>query len=96
MQTMHKRSHPGILIYVNFYSNRQNTVESSSFGLEFVALITATEIVESIRYKLRKFGVNLEGPAEVYCYNNSVVENSSVPVSVLNKRQYYICYHRVR
>ena len=44
------RSHSGILIYFNnalikFYSKRQNTVESSSFGSEFVVLIIATEMV---------------------------------------------------
>jgi hypothetical protein len=42
-----RRSHTSILIYVNnalihWYSKRQNTVESSSFGSEFVALRIAT------------------------------------------------------
>ena len=69
-----RRSHSGILIYVNnslinFYSNRHNTFESSSFGSEFVVLRIATEIVEALRDKLRKFVVNLEGPSEVYCDN---------------------------
>ena len=41
------RSHSGILVYfnnalINFYRNRYNTVESSSFGLDFVALRIAT------------------------------------------------------
>ena len=50
-----------------------------------MALIIATEMVESLRYNLRTFSVNLEGPEEVYCYNKSVVTKSSVPASVLNK-----------
>ena len=59
-----RRSHPGILIYVNialinFYRQRQNTVESSSFGSEFVALRIATEMIQALRYKLRISGVNL-------------------------------------
>ena len=53
-------------------------------------------MVEVLRYKLRTFDVNLEGPAEVYCDNKSVVKNSGVPASVLNKRHNVICYHRVR
>ena len=98
---VNSRSHSGILIYVNntlihFYSKRQNTVESSSFGSEFVALRIANEMVEALMYKLRTFGVNLEGPSEVYCDNNSVVTNSSVTASVLNKIHNTICYHRVR
>jgi hypothetical protein len=98
---LNRRSHTGILIYVNnapiiWYSKRQNTVESSSFGSEFVALRVATEMIESLRYKLRMFGVPIIGPAVVYCDNKSVVTNASVPVSVLNKRHNAICYHKVR
>ena len=59
-------------------------------------LIIATEIVEALRYNLRMFGVKIEGQAEFYCDNNSVVTNYSVPESVLNKRHNTICYHRVR
>ena len=69
------RSHSWILIYVNnemvkFYSKIQNTVESSSFGLGLVALIIATDMTEALRYMLSTFGVNLEGPSEIYCDNN--------------------------
>ena len=49
-----RRSHSGILIYVNnelinFYSNIQKTVESSSLGSEFMALIIDTDIVQALR-----------------------------------------------
>ena len=53
-------------------------------------------MVEALMYKIRKFGVNLEDPSEVYCENKSVVKNYIVPVSVLNKRHNTICYHIVR
>ncbi len=71
-------------------------MESSSFGSEFVALRIATEMIEASRYKLRCFGVPIDGrPAEVFCDNKSVVTNSSVPASVLNKHHNSICFHRV-
>ena len=60
-----------------------------------MAFIIYTVMVEALRYKLMKFGVNLDGPVELYCDNKSVVTNSSVPASVLNKRHNGICYHRV-
>jgi len=96
-----RRSHTGILIYMNqapiiWYSKGQNTVEASSFGLEYIALRICTEMVEGLRYKLRCFGVPVEGPTDVLYDNQSVVTNLSVPTSVLNKRHTAICYHRVR
>ena len=96
-----RRSHSGILIYVNnalvlSFSKRQNTVESRSFGSELAVLKIATDMIEALRYKLRCFGIHIDGPATVLCDNKSVVTNSSVPVSVLNKRHNAICYHRIR
>ena len=61
-----------------------------------MALRIATDMVKALRYKIRKFGVNLEDPSEVYCDNNSVVTKSIVSVSVLHKRHNNICYNRVR
>jgi hypothetical protein len=98
---MTRRSHTGILLYINntpviWYSKRQNTVESSSFGSEFVALRIATEMIEALRYKIRMFGVPIDGSTDVFCDNKSVVTNSSIPSSVLSKKHNSICYHRVR
>ena len=42
-----------------FFSKKQNTVEISTFGSEFIASRIAVEIIESLRYKLRMFGVPL-------------------------------------
>jgi hypothetical protein len=62
-------------------------VESSSFGSEFVALRIATaEMIEGLRYKLRMFGIPVDGPADAFCDNKSVTTNSTVPTSMLNKR----------
>jgi hypothetical protein len=51
-------SHTGVLIFVNnalilWHSKRQNMVESSMFGSEFVALWTAVDMIKGLRYKLR-------------------------------------------
>ena len=43
----------------------------------------AVEMVEALRYKLRCFGVPIDGPTEVLCDNKLVVTNSSVPASTL-------------
>ena len=96
-----RRSYYGIINYVNnapiiWYSKVQNTVEASRFGSEFVALRIVTDIIEALSYKLRGFGIPVEGPAEVFCDNMPVVNNSSIPTSPLNKMHNFICYHKVR
>ena len=53
-------------------------------------------MIESLRYKLRFFVISVEGPAEIFCDNMSVVNISSIPTSALNKRHIAIFYHRVR
>ena len=96
-----RRSQTGILIFLNrgpiiWYSKRQNTVETSMFGSEFITMKTAVEKIESLRYKLRMFGVPLEGPTNVFCNNEAVFKNASQPDSTLKKKHTSICYHRCR
>ena len=96
-----RRSHTGILLFVQnspiqWLSKRQNTVETSTFGSEFVALRSARDLIISMRYKLRMFGVPIDGPAQVYCDNQGVVKNTSIPESVLSKKHNAINYHAVR
>jgi hypothetical protein len=98
---MTRRSHSGILLYINntpviWYSKRQNTVETSSFGSEFIALRISTEMIEALRYKIRMFGTPIDSATDVFCDNKSVVTNASIPSSVLSKKHNSICYHRVR
>ena len=52
-----QRSQTVILLYLNsapiiWYYKRQNTVESSTFGSEFVALRLSSDLIISLRYKL--------------------------------------------
>jgi hypothetical protein len=42
------------------------------------------------------FGVPLKGPANVYCDNDSMVKNTTLPESTLNKKHNAIAYHKVR
>ena len=42
-----------IIIIIKWYSKRQNTVETSTYGAELVTLRNATEIIIEFRYKLR-------------------------------------------
>jgi len=96
-----RRSRTGVLIFANrapivWYSKKQTSIETSSFGSEFSAMKTAVELVEGLRYKLRMMGVPLDGHTHVLADNQSVVKNSSIPESTLKKKSNSIAYHYVR
>eukprot|EP00980_Cylindrotheca_fusiformis_P001039 scaffold282_cov121-Cylindrotheca_fusiformis.AAC.1 len=98
-----RKSHSGFIIFVNrapiqWYSKRQQTVESSAFSSEFIAMKVCLESIQALRYKLRMFGVPImdDGPAHVFCDNEAVVKNCSRIESVLNKKHSSIAYHMAR
>ena len=96
-----RRSRTGVLIMVNrapiiFYTKKQGSIETSSFGSELSAMKTAVELVEGLRYKLQMMGVPLDDSTHVLADNMSVVHNCSNPSSQLKKKSNSIAYHFVR
>ena len=96
-----RRSRTGFLIYLNsapvyWMSKKQTSVETSSFGSEFIAMKQCTEYIRGLRYKLRMMGIPCEGPAYVYGDNQSVLANTTIPDSVLKKKSQSLAYHFVR
>ena len=43
-------------------------------------------MVVALRYKLHDFGIPLNGPARVFCDNQGIVKNFSIPESMLSKK----------
>ena len=85
-----RRSQTGLLLFVNraptvWYSKHQNMVETSTFGSEFIAMKTAVEQIEALQYKLRMFGIPIEGSMNVFCDNEVVFKNTKMPDSMLKK-----------
>ncbi len=56
----------------------------------------AVELIEGLRYKLRMFGIPIEGPTNVFCDNQSVVTNTTKPESTLKRKHNSIAYYWVR
>ena len=99
--TVTRCSQTGLLLFVNrapvtWFSNRQNTVEMSTFSSEFIAMKTAVEHIEALCYKLWMFDIPIEGPTNVFCNNEAVFKNTSILDSTLKKKHTSICYHRAR
>jgi hypothetical protein len=81
---------------VDWYSKKQSTVETATYGSEFVAARTATEQIIANRQSLRYLGVEVMGPTFLFGDNRSVVDSATCPQSKLNKRHVALSYHRVR
>jgi hypothetical protein len=99
--TVTRRSRIGFIVYLNcapiyWSSKKQTSVESSSFGSEFVAMKQCCEYLRGLRYKLRMMGIPCDGPAYILGDNQSVLANTTVPDSTLKKKSQSICYHFVR
>lgn len=95
------RSATGILHLMNltpidWYSKRQDTVETATYGSEFVAARIATEQIMDIRNTLRYMGIPINDKTYMFGDNQSVVTSSTLPHSVLKKRHNMLAYHRVR
>ena len=40
------------------------------------------------------FGINVEGPDNVYCENEAATKNTTIPESILKKKHHSIAYNR--
>ena len=95
------RSVSGILHLANktpidWFAKLQGTVETATFGSEYVAARTCTEQVIDLRTTFRYLGVPVEGASFMFGDNESVVNTASVPHSKLGKRHNILSYHRTR
>ena len=98
-----RRSHTGYILFLNrapilWYSKKQQTVETSAFSAEFIAMKTCLEAIEHLRFKLRCFGIPMPKgePTHLFCDNESVVKNTSNVESTLNKKHSSVAYHFCR
>jgi hypothetical protein len=81
---------------IDWFSKRQATVETATYGSEFVAARIAVDQIVDLCYTLRMLGVPLDGPSWMFGDNLSVVNSSTIPSGKLQKRQNILNYHRVR
>ena len=100
------RSQTGIIHLFNkcpidWFSKRQTTVETATYGSEFVAARICVDQIIDLRNTLRYLGVPLavvNGSNASYMFgdNLSVVNSSVLPAGKLQKRAHILNFHRVR
>ena len=81
---------------IDAYTKRQSTVETATYGSEFVAARTAADQIIDIRTTLRYLGVPIRDKSYMFGDNKSVVTSSTIPNSTISKRHHLASYHRVR
>ena len=92
------RSVTGILHFLNktpidWYTRKQPSVATATFGLEFMAARTATEQILELRSMLRYLGVPVLGSTYLFGDNQSVIQSCALPYGKIRKRH---AFHRVR
>ena len=80
----------------DWFSKKQGTVETATYGSEFVSARICTDQIVDIRLTLRYLGVPISEKSYMFGDNQSVVTSSTVPDSRLQKRHVALSYHRVR
>ena len=81
---------------IDWFSKRQDTVETATYGSEFVAARIAMEQIIDLRNTLRYLGVPMKGKAYMFGDNQSVITSSTIPHSRLTKHHNALSYHHVR
>ena len=84
----------GTLSY--WHTKKQSTVETATFGSEFVAARIATDQIIDLMYTLMYLGVPVRSKSHMFGDNISVVDSASMPTSTLSKKLTLASYHRVR
>ena len=78
---------------IDAYTKRQSTVETATYGSEFVAARTAVDQIIDICTTLRYLGVPIRDKSYMFGDNKSVVTSSTIPNSTISKRHHLASYH---
>ena len=98
---MSGKSVSGVLHFINktpieWFSKKQATVETATYGSEFASAKTAVQQITGLRVTLRYLGVPVHGGTFLFGDNESVVKSGSIPHSLLGKRHHGLAYHYTR
>ena len=95
------KSFTGCLHFVNktpvdWYSKKQATVKTATYGSDLLAAKTATEQIMDIRQTMRYLGAPITTKSFLFGDNTSVATSATLPHSTLTNRHNILAFHRVR
>ena len=80
---------------IDWYSKKQSTVETATYGSEFVAAHICFEQVLDLCNTLCYLGIPVRDRSYMFGDNESVVNSSSIPHAKLHKRHTALSFHCV-
>jgi hypothetical protein len=80
---------------MDWYSKKQATVETATFGSEFIAVRTTINQIVDLRTTLRYLGVPIREKSYVFRDNKTIIDASSTPHAKLHKRHNALSFHHV-
>jgi hypothetical protein len=92
------RSVMGILHFMNkmtidWYSKKQATVETATYGSEFIAACTCIDQVIDLRLTLHYLGVPIHAVSYLFGNNKTIVQSATQPHAKLHKWQNALSFH---
>ena len=81
---------------IDWYSKKQATIETATYGSEFVAARTCVEQIIDLRNTLHYLGVPVREKSRMFGDNKSVVDSATRIDAKLHKRHTALSFHRVR
>jgi hypothetical protein len=79
---------------IEWFSKKQATVETATYGSEFVTAKLAIQQIIGLRIYLQYLGVAIKGWSCLFGDNGSIVTGGSVPHSPLKKQHHALSYQR--
>ena len=91
----------GLLHFINktpfdWYSKKQNTVETATYGAESIAGRTAIEQMRANKLTLHYLGVPIEGECILIGDNKTAVDAAVLPDSKLHRRHLMLSFHYLK
>jgi hypothetical protein len=81
---------------INWYSKKQATVETATYGSEYISARTCVDQIVDLRTTLRYLGIPIRDMSYMFGDNESVINSSTQPHSKLHKRHNALSFHHVR
>jgi hypothetical protein len=81
---------------MDWYSKKQATVETATFGSEFIAARTTIDQIVDLRTTLPYLGIPIREKSYGFGNNKTIIDALSTPHAKLHKRHNALSFHHVQ